>query len=214
MGFLEFNPKTHRYYIDGKPVPGVSDIIRLNGLRPSMGAIPEEYSVNAASRGTKVHSAIRYYLEDRLDESTITDEVQPYFDQFKRWKDETGYGSHENEEKRKNEQYGYAGTIDSRGTDKKCKKILVDWKTGAKHDWHKIQMAGYMMTDLADHWGLLLYLTGAKKALPHEIWMPPTKEQYLATLEYTNIFRSAVTLVHYKIEHELISEFWHEKTKA
>lgn len=119
MTKIEFDAEKHRYYVDGKRVPSVSDILspitadHYGGINPAV-------LQAAASRGTMVHEqleAIDYDFFDGLVPYEIKGYCKAYMD-FLRDYDVDWYGI---EEIVYNADGGYCGTVDRWG------KIDGEW---------------------------------------------------------------------------------------
>lgn len=80
-----FDPRLHRYTIDGKEVPSVSSILRI--LTDAVyGPIPKETLAAAAELGTAVHACTEYLDEGELDRTSIAEEWAPYLAAYESWK--------------------------------------------------------------------------------------------------------------------------------
>ena len=134
---IHFDEETHTYTCDGAKVPSVSTII--NDL---LGSDYSKIDPFYAERGTAVHKAIELHLQGELDESSLDEHVQPYFNGFKKFQKETGFEVESTELKIFSKDLWFAGTLDLIGQID-GKKYLVDIKTGQKQKWHSIQTAGY-----------------------------------------------------------------------
>lgn len=80
---LQFDEATHRYTWNGRPVPGVTSI-----LKPlqDFGAIPPAVLAAKADLGTRVHLATELDDAGTLDEQSITDDVRPYLAAWRQFK--------------------------------------------------------------------------------------------------------------------------------
>ena len=121
---LEFDAESHKYFIGKKRIPGVSEILQKCGLTKDWTGVDPFY----AERGKAVHLAIQFYLEHRLDESSLDPIIVPYFEGFKKYYAEHPMGitrcevrGHCGDE--------FAGTID-------CitEHEIIDWKCSKSHD--------------------------------------------------------------------------------
>lgn len=134
---FQFDPVEHRYFLDGHEVPGVTRVI--GGVFPELYAHSSEYAMD---RGSRVHSAIHYWLEDDLDEESLGWDVVPYLNAAKQFVAESGIEVISPEQKVKSLTYRYAGTLDLL-----CiyngKLTLADWKTGEPGWQAGLQTAAY-----------------------------------------------------------------------
>jgi hypothetical protein len=132
---LTFDPQTHRYTLNGQPVPSVTGMIKL--------VMPREYRDEfARDRGTAVHMATD--LEDRgqLDESSLDERIIPYVNAWRKFKAEAKAKVIHTEMAVGHPLYRYAGTLDNIveiGGD----MVLVDKKTGDIVPEVQIQLALY-----------------------------------------------------------------------
>ena len=84
-----FDPRLHRYTVDGKEVPSVSSILRI--LTDAVyGPIPKETLAAAAAFGTAVHACTEYLDEGDLDRSSVSEDWVPYLDAYEAWKQDMG----------------------------------------------------------------------------------------------------------------------------
>ena len=144
---LKFDEKAHRYTINGKPVPGVTTVLREAGLMDLRFA--DEL---AMGRGTAVHEEIekdaRAEIEGRIDVEVRVEHLlgsnplTPYFRAWQEFKRQSKIEILETEERVGNEVYRYAGTVDLRVKLYK-EESIIDIKTGGKSPWHPLQTAGY-----------------------------------------------------------------------
>jgi hypothetical protein len=109
---IEFDEANHLYFIGGKPMPAVSEI-----LRPLLdfSRIPPDALEFARERGTAVHKATELHDLGMLDEDSIDDHVRPYLDAWKQFRSDTGFYPTLIEHRVYSETYGYCGTIDRQG---------------------------------------------------------------------------------------------------
>lgn len=121
---LTFDPEKHQYFLGKKRIPGVSEILQKVGLSKDFTGIDPFY----ADRGKATHLAIQYFLENRLDESSLDPVIVPYFEGFKKYYAEHPMGITQCEVRG---IFGdeFCGTID-------CitEKEIIDWKCSKSHD--------------------------------------------------------------------------------
>jgi hypothetical protein len=133
---LIFNPENHSYFMDGKELPSVTQVIDGAGFVSDFCK-----QDRAADYGRKVHEAVSSVA--RGTETYETDKrIECAVDGFREWKKaykpETCYS----EMPMASKSRGYAGTIDLLAKIK-GKYWLVDVKTGGYCPWHIIQLAAY-----------------------------------------------------------------------
>lgn len=121
------------------PLPRVTEIIAAAGLMPKWNG-GDPYA--AMERGTAVHLATAYDDEGDLDEASITPEIWPYIEAYRRFRQESGVHILAIEREVRDETVGYVGHYDRlvrfNGAD-----WVLDLKTGAPAPWHAIQLAAY-----------------------------------------------------------------------
>ena len=81
-----FDERLHRYTIEGRVVPSVSQILQPLAAM-AYGGIDAQVLLNAARLGTAVHACTEYLDEGELDEATVDPEWVPYLDAYKAWKE-------------------------------------------------------------------------------------------------------------------------------
>ena len=142
---VQFDPAIHRYTVDGREVPSVSQILRTAGLVGYDG-IPEPILRRAAERGTAVHLACRYLDDDDLDPDSLDPELQPYVAAWHRFRMNT----HELEITQSEQMYvGELGGLQFGMTlDRLAKfgrqKTIIDIKCTSRIErHHAVQLAGY-----------------------------------------------------------------------
>lgn len=133
---LKLDPATHIYTLNGKVVPGVSEIMKAVGLTKDWSGVDTFYR----DRGTVVHACISMFLKGTLDESTIDPSAVPYFEEFKAWWSQNKQPWIASEISLYSEKYGFAGTIDF-----VTEKVIYDFKCtkSPEHFTNEIQGAFY-----------------------------------------------------------------------
>jgi hypothetical protein len=121
---LRFDEEKHQYWLGKKRVPGVSEVLQKVGLTKNWDGVDPFY----ATRGKAVHLAIQYFLEHRLDESSLDPIIIPFFEGFKKYYSEHPMGITRCEV-RGSLRDDFAGTID-------CitEHEIIDWKCSKSHD--------------------------------------------------------------------------------
>ncbi len=61
---IEFREESHEYFLDGKKLISVTQLMRKHGLAPSYDSVPSEVLAAKAARGTFVHKEIERYIKD------------------------------------------------------------------------------------------------------------------------------------------------------
>ena len=128
MAQFEFDPIAHRYTLDGRELPSVTQILR--GL-DDFSNVPARVLERARDRGTRVHSACNLDVLGILDEATVDDEVAPYLAQFRRFLRESGFQPTLSECRVYDDVLWCAGTLDLFGDLPGCMDVQIDIKSGA-----------------------------------------------------------------------------------
>lgn len=184
-----YNDELHEYRVEGKIVPSVTQIISAAGL------IDNSFFTEAArARGTYIHTAILYYLQDDLVEDSIPDEYKGYMNAFKQFMVDTLCKPLINmcEVPVFNELF--AGTPDIICTLKGWESI-VDVKTGAESPITGIQTAAYerLLDKSLKRYGLYLKNTGKYKLVPY------------TDRNDINIFNAALSLYNFRVARGLLN---------
>jgi len=120
---VEFEPIAHKYMIDGRELPSVTQCInRLNDF--SM--IPADVLERKRQIGTAAHEATALYDNTMLDWSTVDDAVMPYLQAWVFFCDETGFTPTQVEQRVYSKRYDFAGTLDRNGLFSNLKKLNPD----------------------------------------------------------------------------------------
>jgi len=127
---LSFNPKTHKYALDGQPIPSVTKTLQEGGL-VDFSKINADVLDRACKFGTAAHLACQFYDEGILNEDTLDENLVPRLDAWKKFLKDTGFVIEAIEEKVVSVKYRFAGTLDRRGLLYGCRRTVVDLKTGA-----------------------------------------------------------------------------------
>jgi len=138
MGRLTFNEDEHRYYLDGRHIPGVNEILRAEGILPDFGPNAE----HAKLLGKYTHQAIALLLKDNLREDSLSPEIAVRIVQFKRFQQEVGITPKIIETPLAIERWHFAGTPDCLAKD----GTLYDWKiTPSFRDYFHLTLSAYAM---------------------------------------------------------------------
>jgi hypothetical protein len=141
-GELQFDEAAHRYTVDGKIIPSVTQIISAVGLYEFDYVSADTLAV-AAERGRIVHTYIEWYEHGELDETSIDPELQGYFNAYLSMKAAGKIPAKAEliEHRAYSAKYGYAGTLDMLFNG----NWIHDHKTGVKSPVHGLQLSGYWL---------------------------------------------------------------------
>lgn len=94
------------------------------------------------TKGTYVHQAISYLVNDNLDETSLDKRLVPYIEAFKKFMADNKFKPIVAEKTLESKIYGYQGTPDLIG-EMNGDRWVVDIKTGRPEKWHAIQLCAY-----------------------------------------------------------------------
>jgi len=160
--------ENHKYTIAGKPVVGVTSILRNSGYMPDFEC--DQYYLD---RGTYIHRACELYRKGTLDMDSVSDALRGYLAGYIAWCEQYKPRLVLSEVPVGSRLHGFGGRPDE--VDEIDGELwLVDMKSGSKSITHKWQTAGYAEA-LTEQYGLkirkraALYLTedGKYKVDPH-----------------------------------------------
>lgn len=124
---IEFDEANHRYRLDGRPVPSVTQ-----ALEPFTGLefVDRETLRRAAEFGSHVHQACHLFNMDVLDMDTLDPALAPYVAGWAQFLRDTGATVILSEYRVASSRYGYAGTFDALVYWGKSQR-LIDIKSGS-----------------------------------------------------------------------------------
>jgi len=138
---FEYNDELHEYRINGKVVPGVTEVLKDAGFI-DYSKIPESIREFALQRGSYVHLACAMLVRGELDWDTVDEQILPYVRAFEAFLSDTGFKAVLVEKPLCSELWGYCGTLDLFG-ERNEKQWLIDIKSGVVPDWCCLQLAAY-----------------------------------------------------------------------
>lgn len=140
---FRFDPDRHEYWLGGKRIPGMTEILKGCGIiRAHYGS--ELESAISMSRGRAIHRCCELFDHDKLSWKTVSDEIFGYVMAWKKFREETRYNPDLKfrETPMFHPVYLYATIPDcGDGLFKNGERALVEIKTGVKEEWHKLQTA-------------------------------------------------------------------------
>jgi len=166
---LAFDPAVHEYRLNGIRVPSVTGVLKAAGYIDLSG-IPSAVLEAARARGTRVHAALHYLLEDDLDITTVDEADRGYLESAQRYLAQHVVKVLGAEMRLWSERYACAGTTDMVAVHGDGYPSIDDFKTGEPSDVAAdLQTAAYhgFICEMAMRDGLLrVQLGGDKNALP------------------------------------------------
>ena len=180
---LTFEPISHKYYLDGQEIPGVSELLTLTGYLQ-----PQYYNATShkMARGTLVHLLIHEH--ETIGIPTLDDEMGPWLEAYFTFKLLNKFRCLASEARGYNVDPVFAGTADLVGKIGPA-KYVVDLKTGTKASWHRLQVAAYAIIHNVSHAGIL-YLRESKKGIVPKFEVIRDLDQ--AKAEFLTIAKRAV----------------------
>ena len=143
---LAFDPTAHRYTWNGARIPSVTQVL---GPLFDWTKVPPALLEHKRQIGTVVHTAIHMELTGGVDLSSIHPQALPYFDAWRRFRDECSFEPVLVEYRVCSDELGedhrYAGTLDEWGYLQGC-QALIDWKTSMLLNYDAVgaQTAAYL----------------------------------------------------------------------
>jgi len=148
---IQFEADTHRFSINGETVPSVTHILKAGGWIDD-----RFFNEEARKRGEDVHRATALLDQQRLDWTSLSEEIRAYVLSYERARAELGLGIRRIECIVHKARL-WAGIEDREATWGR-QLMVVELKTGAPTLADKLQLAGYGATHAKPPQLLLLYL--------------------------------------------------------
>jgi hypothetical protein len=104
---VAFEKEGHVYTAAGKVLPSITQILQAEGFVDT-----SHYDEWSRDKGSMVHLAIHYYVNNELEEDYLDPEIVPYLNAFKKFLADSGFKVERSEVPACNLTYGYAGTPD------------------------------------------------------------------------------------------------------
>lgn len=139
---LSFDPAEHAYTWRGKPVPGVTSVIR-GSLGDPFERVARDVLEHARQRGSAVHKACELDDEGRLDEATVDPRIVPYVEAWRKFRREYRFEVLFAERPLYSAISGFAGTPDLVGRLLDGAILVIDRKTGLPGPAAALQTAAY-----------------------------------------------------------------------
>lgn len=173
MSELVFRAEDHTYWLDGRQIPALHDILGDMGFCPNNGF----YTEGSAARGRAIHLATQLFDEGMTAEEAINSlgssvdgdlgyAIEGYIRDYAAFREQnTGFRWFQIEEPIANERLRYATTPDRVGIDPDDEPCVLDIKSGQKEKWHKVQLAGQDFSKKARRYALYITDTPGKFSL-------------------------------------------------
>jgi len=143
---LTFDQEAHIYKWNDEVVPSVTQLLNEFKLIDFSG-VPSDRLEYKRSLGVAVHYAIELMEQDNLDEDSLSEEIKPYIDAYKRFREISGFEPRSTENRLYSKKYRFAGTMDQQGLHMGTlggEESIVDFKcTWKLYNACGPQLAGY-----------------------------------------------------------------------
>ena len=182
---VEFTHEGHKYTVDGRVIPSVSQILEDVGLVDTRWFKPEH-----ATRGIIVHELLELIDKGLMDPRDVEEDFKGYVGAYLLFKEECNVKINEIEKIVVNKDFQYAGRIDRLCQINHVSSIL-DIKTGVKCRWHPVQLFAY-------HYALPLNSIGSATFAVHLKDNGKYKLEKYWSSHYTQVWMAALTIYQYK----------------
>ena len=132
---LLLDPITHQYTLDGRPIPGISEILKSNGLMDT-----SFMTEDGRDRGHAVHMACHFLDEGDLDYSTVDPAITGWVSAYQKFLLENKVTWRLIETPIAHAGFWFAGTPDREGS-LNGRDAIVEIKSGAKNPVTALQTA-------------------------------------------------------------------------
>jgi len=155
---LTFVPERHEYWLDGRRVPSVTEILKDTGVSTNfdeLGAMSERLRGQIELKrdlGSALHADIHAFDDGDLVWRTVDDRVLPYLEAWAIFRENTGLKPLARERVVYHAALNYCGTLDGIFERPDGARVLIDVKTGDPHDAAaNLQTAGYQLAFACEH---------------------------------------------------------------
>ncbi|MBI5193251.1 MAG: hypothetical protein HZA08_07410 [Nitrospirae bacterium] len=188
MNNFRFDSETHTYWMDNRKLPGVTGILTDAGLINT-----DWFQEEHANRGTAVHTACLYWLQNDLDEESLDPQLAGYLEGFKEFMHKSGFSPEMSlvEKPRYDALKLFAGTPDLPGYMNSL-PVIIDIKSGGVYPYHALQLAAYK---------ILLRVNGFQALKRYVLQLRPNGSSKLHEFKDINdegVFLAALTLYQWK----------------
>ena len=141
---LEFNESDHTYWLDGKRLVSVTQVLEV--LSPFNATAA---GIEAGTRGTIIHDAAQFFDEECLDIDAVPEDCIGHVLAWQKFRAECKFEVLDIEKTFAHVKHGYAGRVD-RIVAMGNIGVLLDIKSGAERPTHPLQLAAYV--EGYQHW--------------------------------------------------------------
>lgn len=111
---LTFDPEAHIYKWNDEIVPSVTQLLNEFKL-VDFSNVPKDRLEYKRSLGVAVHYAIELMEQDNLDEESLSEEIRPYVNAYKSFREVSGFEPRQTENRMYSKKWRFAGTMDQQG---------------------------------------------------------------------------------------------------
>jgi len=196
---IDFEPISHRYALDGRPVPNVTRVI---GDLHDYSSIPSGALERKRAIGAALHRAIELDLDGELDPASIDPNVSGHFTAWRSFLTEKHFECYLCECRVASRKYRYAGTVDLVG-EIDAKEVLIDAKVSREpHPAARLQTAAYLnaacemgfLAPSTRRFALYLHADGRYSLEPH-----PGKDDLA-------VFLACLARYNWRLAHRLVKD--------
>lgn len=201
---FRFESDEHRYFEEptGDEIPGCTRALEEGGFI-DFSMVPPPILEAAKQRGTRVHTAVHYWLDGDLDNESIDQETHGYVMAAAAFLNKWRVTPTLVERFVHSPNYRWAGRVDLEGLIERSQSghdlCTVDWKSGLVQPSHELQLTAYVSTRpdprARRRMTVELHADGTFKVHEYRV------DDYLRSL---NMFHSAVAAWHWKKEKGLL----------
>jgi len=193
---ITFSEQEHKYQLDGKPVPCVSDILQDCGIT-DFSKVHKKVLDFAQKRGKAIHKACHLHDIGDLDTLSMDKRIEPYLDAWIKFKHDTGFMVKHSELIVGSKIFYFAGRLDKLGT-LESKNTLIDVKSGPILPGVAIQLSAYELAYNEDKTfrekirrreAVQLKDDGTWAYGPNDLFGPTDRSIFLAALSIFNFKR-------------------------
>ena len=145
LSILQFDEKTHRYFVGGRASLSVTQILEVAGIT-DFSIVNKDLLDRASKFGQAVHRATELHDLGTLDKSSLDEPLVPYLEAWKKFCHDEISEFLEIEVPIWSKRFSFAGKPDRVAFDKRRRLILPDIKTSRELSSSvKLQTAGYQI---------------------------------------------------------------------
>jgi hypothetical protein len=188
---ITFRSDVHEYWLDGRRVPSVTEILKATGVSTdfeALGAMSDRLRGQIEFKrdlGSALHADIHAYDDGDLVWESVDERVLPYLDAWVSFRHNSGLKPVARERIVFHPSLHYCGTFDGIFERPDGGRILLDVKTGDPHDSAcHLQTAAYLLAYLCEHPGVTIVGRQSVQLMPDRL-VPYAVTPYLDYHDFT-----------------------------